>query len=224
MQDFDLRGELSSFLIELAEASDLPSQPPVVKVADVVLEVYEVAAWPDEEGVEPGGKRFDGVFLAMPNRVSLHIQIDNIGGLIRALVRMEPGDTPIFQLFDPLCRLEDSVAQGDVEVGHPPLVVNVAIWGPFKDIFVVLDSVVESGDLLFEATNFDVFVGVTSGNGCEEPLCDGSEDVSVEIRVCCQYGRNGIGRHRWFQTLDRANRERNVVLGGRGVGGIGRAI
>ena len=73
VQDLDSCGKFGGFLIELAEASDLPSQPPVVKVADVALEVDEVAAWPDEEGAEPGGEWFDGVFLAMPNRVSLCI-------------------------------------------------------------------------------------------------------------------------------------------------------
>ena len=73
MQDFNSHGELCSFLIELAEASNLPSQPPVIKVADVVLQVHEVTAGPDEEGTEPGGERFNGVFLAMPNCVSLHI-------------------------------------------------------------------------------------------------------------------------------------------------------
>ena len=73
MQDFDLCGKLGGFLIELAEAGDLPSQPPVIKVADVALEVYEVAAGSDEEGAEPGGEWFDRVFLAMPNRVSLRI-------------------------------------------------------------------------------------------------------------------------------------------------------
>ena len=73
MQDFDSCSKLSGFLIELAEASDLPSQPPVVKVADVMLEVHEVAGWPDKEGTEPGGEWFDGVFFTMPNRVSLRI-------------------------------------------------------------------------------------------------------------------------------------------------------
>ena len=102
MQDFNSCGKLGGFLIELVEASDLPSQPPVVKVADVALEVYEVAARPDEEGVEPGGEWFNGVFLAMPNHVSLCIQIDNIGGLIRALVRVKPSDTSVFELLDPL--------------------------------------------------------------------------------------------------------------------------
>ena len=73
VQDFDSRGEFGGFLIELAEASDLPSQPPVVKVADVPLEVYEVAARSNEEGAEPSGEWFNRVFLAMPNRVSLRI-------------------------------------------------------------------------------------------------------------------------------------------------------
>ena len=39
MQDIDSCGEFSGFLIKLAEASDIPSQPPVVKVADVALQV-----------------------------------------------------------------------------------------------------------------------------------------------------------------------------------------
>ena len=73
VQDVDLCGEFGGFLIELVEATNLPSQPPVIKVTDVALQVHEVAAGPDEEGVEPGGKWFDGVFLAMPHCVSLRI-------------------------------------------------------------------------------------------------------------------------------------------------------
>ena len=56
MQDVNSCGEFGGFLIELVEASDLPSQPPVVKVADVTLQMHEVTAGPDEEGVEPGGE------------------------------------------------------------------------------------------------------------------------------------------------------------------------
>ena len=73
VQDLDSRGELCGFLIKLTEAGNLPSQPPVVKVANVVLQVHEVTAGPNEEGTEPGGEWFDGVFLAMPNCVSLRI-------------------------------------------------------------------------------------------------------------------------------------------------------
>ena len=224
MQDFNSRGELGSFLIELMEAGNLPSQPLVVKVTDVMLEVYEVTAWPDEEGTEPGGEWFNGVFFAMPNRVSLCIQIDNVRGLIQALLLMEPGDSTVFKLFDPLCQLEDSVAQGNEEVGNLPIVLDVSVGGAFEYVLVVFDPVVESGDLFFEATNFDVFVSVMSGNGCLEPFSDGSEDVGIEVRVCYQCGCNGIGRHRWFRTLDRADWERDAVLGRRGVGGIGRAV
>ena len=68
-----MRGKLSSFLIELAEVGDLPSHPPVIKVVDVVLQVHKIATGPNEEGAEPGGEQFNGVFLTMPNCVSLRI-------------------------------------------------------------------------------------------------------------------------------------------------------
>jgi hypothetical protein len=103
MQDVNLCGKLSGFLIELVKVSDLPSQPPVIKVANVALQVHEVTAGPDKEGAEPGRKRLNGVFLAMPNRISLCIQIDNVRGLIWALLLVEPGDSTVFQLLDPLC-------------------------------------------------------------------------------------------------------------------------
>jgi hypothetical protein len=73
VQDIDSSGEFSGFLIELVEVGDLPSQPLVVKVTDVMLQVHKVAAGPDKEGTEPGGEWLNGVFLAMPNRVSLCI-------------------------------------------------------------------------------------------------------------------------------------------------------
>jgi hypothetical protein len=137
---------------------------------------------------------------------------------------MEPSDAPIFELLDPLGWLVDPVAQRDEEVGDSSVVFDIPIGGAFKYVFVVFDSIVEPGDLFFEATDFDIFMGVAPGNGCKEPFDDGSEDVGVEVRVCRQCVRNCIGRHRWFRTLDRTNRERDAVLGGRGVGRIGRCV
>ena len=217
MQDFNLCSEFGSFLIELSEASDLPSQPPVVKVADVALEVHEVTAWPNKEGVEPGGEWFDGVLLTVPNHVGLCIQIDNIGGLIWALLLVEARDSTVLELLDPFRRFEDSVTQGNEELGDSPIVFDVSIGGAFKYVFIVFDPVMKSGDLFFEVANFNVFMGVMSGNGCEEPLYDGSENVGIEVRVCRQRGRNGIGQHRWFWCFNRTHRERDAVLGGRGV-------
>ena len=212
MQDVNSCSELSSFLIELVEASDLPSQPPVVEVTDVALQVHEVTGGPNEEGTEPGRERLDGVFLAMPNRVSLRIQIDNVRGLIRALLLMESGDLTIFKLFDPLGWLKDPVAKGDEEVGDSPIVLNIPVGGAFEYVFVVLNTIVEPGDLFFEAMDLDVFLGVMSGNGHKEPLGDCLEDVGIKVRVGCQCGRNGTGRHRWFWALNWMNRERNAVF------------
>jgi hypothetical protein len=140
------------------------------------------------------------------------------------LVRMEPSDAPVFELLDPLGWLVDSVAQRDEEVGDSSVVFNVPVGGAFEYVFIVFDSVVEPGDLLLEATDLNIFMGVASGDGCEESFDDGSEDIGVEVRVCRQCVRNGIGRHRWFRTLDGTDRERDAVLGGQGVGRIGRCV
>ena len=137
---------------------------------------------------------------------------------------MESSDFPVFQLFDPLCWFEDSIAEGDVEVGHSAVVLNVPVGGPLKYVFVVFDTIMKSADLFIEVANFAGLLCIMSGDGCEEPLCNGLEYVGVEVRVGCQGGHNGTGRHRWFWTLDRADWERDAVFGGRGIGGIGRAV
>ena len=106
---------------------------------------------------------------------------------------MKPGDVSVFELFDPLCWFEDSVAQRDEEVGDSSFVFDVSIRGTFEYVLVVFDPVVEPSNLFFEAMNFDVFLGVTSGNSHEEPFGNGSKDVGVKVGVCRQSGRNGIG-------------------------------
>ena len=55
-------------------------------------------------------------------------------------------------------------------MGYSPVVLDVPVGGAFEYIFVVLNMVVEPTDLLFEAADFNVFLGVASGNGCEEPF------------------------------------------------------
>ena len=127
---------------------------------------------------------------------------------------MKPSNSTVFQLLDPLCWFKDPVAEGNEEVGDSPVVLDVPIGGMFEYVFVVPNAIMEPVDLLLEAMDFDVFLGIVSGDGCKEPFHDGSEDVSIEIRVCCQCGRNGTGRHRWFRALDRANWERSAVFGG----------
>ena len=106
---------------------------------------------------------------------------------------MESSDPSVFQLFDPLGRFEDSITKGNVEVGHPSVILDVPIRGLLEYVFIVFDTVVESADLLFEVVDFAGLLGVASGDGCEEPLSDGSKDVHIEIGVGRQGGCNGTG-------------------------------
>ena len=126
---------------------------------------------------------------------------------------MEPSDSTVFQLLDPFCWLKDSITKGNEEVGDSPVVLNVPVGGAFKYVFIVLNVIMECADLLVETADFAVFLSIVSGNSCEEPLCNGSEDVGIEVRVCHQCGCNGTGRHRWFRALDQTNQERNAVFG-----------
>ena len=204
-------------MIEFAEVSNLPSQPPVIKVFDFMLQVHKVAAGPEEEGAEPGRDRLDGVFLAMPHCVSLCIQIDNVRGLIRALSVMIAGNLTIFQPLDPLGGVKDSIADGNVEMGDSPVVLDVPVRRSVECVFIVLDMVVEPTNLFLEAVDFASFLGVASSDGCEEPFSNGLEDVCIEIGVGCQGGCNCTRRHRWFWTLDQSDQERDAVLGGQGI-------
>ena len=60
-------------MVELMKVSDLLSHPPVVKIFDFMLQMYEVTAGPKEKGMESGREWLNRVFFAMPNRVSLCI-------------------------------------------------------------------------------------------------------------------------------------------------------
>ena len=133
------------------------------------------------------------------------------------MLLVESSNPSVFQLLDPLCQLEDPVTEGNVKVGHLPVVLDVSIRGVLEYVFIMLDMVVEPVDLFFEAANFAGLLCVASGDGVEEPFGDGSKDVCIKIGVGCQSGRNSIGQHRWFRALDRSDWERAVVFSGRDV-------
>jgi hypothetical protein len=126
---------------------------------------------------------------------------------------MVPSDSSIFQFLDPLGQLEDSITKGDVEVGHPPVVLDISIRSSLEYALIILDTVVEPVDLLFEVVNFAGLLGIASGNGCKEPFSDGSENVSIEVggaakvvaTVLGDIGGSGLstgltGRGMWFSV------------------------
>ena len=130
---------------------------------------------------------------------------------------MIAGNSAVFQPLDPFGRVENSVTDGNVEVGYSPVVLDITIGGSVERVFIVLNMVVEPTNLLLEAADFTSLLGIASGDGCEEPFSDGLENLCIEIRVGRQGGCNCTGQHRWFWTLDRSDWESNVVLGGRGI-------
>ena len=130
---------------------------------------------------------------------------------------MIAGNSTVLQPFDPFGGVKDSITNEDVEVRDSPIVLNVTVGGSVKRVFIMLNTVVEPTNLLLEVVDFAGVLGITSGDGCEKPFSDGLEDVHIEIGVGCQGGCNCTGQHRWFQTLDQSDWERDVVLGGQGI-------
>ena len=125
---------------------------------------------------------------------------------------MEAGNSAVVQPLDPFGGTVDSVAQGNVELGNLPIVDDVAIGGLFKLVFIVLNAVVQALNLFLKAAHFNGCLGFTSGNGGEEPVSDGSEDVWVEFGMGSEGCRNGIGQHRWFWTLNWSDQKRHRVF------------
>ena len=99
---------------------------------------------------------------------------------------MLAGNSAIFQPFDPLGRMMDSVTQGNVEAGDLSLIGNIAVGGSLELVFIMFDVIMQASNLLFEVAHFRGGLGLTLSDGEEEPIGDGSEDVRVEVRVGCQ--------------------------------------
>ena len=129
----------------------------------------------------------------MPNRVSLCIEINDIRGLIWALAFVKAGDSAVFQPLDPFSRAEDSIAQGNVELGNLPVVDDVSFQGSFKLVLVVFDMILQTCGLSLEVMHFDGCLCLILGDCSKEAISDCLEDVRVEFRMgsngCC----NGIG-------------------------------
>ena len=119
----------------------------------------------------------------MPNRVSLCIQINDIGGLIQALAIMVAGHSTIFKPLDPFGRAEDSITQGNVEVGDLSAVDDEALRSFLEAGFVMQDVILKAIDLSLEAFDFDGCLCLTSGDCGEEAVSNHVKDVWVELRM-----------------------------------------
>ena len=130
-----------------------------------------------------------------------------------ALALVIAGDSAVFQSFDPFGRVVDSITQGDVEVRHLPFVDNVAIGGPLELVFVVFYAVIQAFNLFLKVVHLDGCLCFALSDGGEEAISNCPEDVQVELEMSSKGCRNGIGQHRWFQTLDQSDWERDGVFG-----------
>ena len=127
---------------------------------------------------------------------------------------MVSGDSAVLESFDPFGQAEDSVAQGNVELGNLPIIGDVALGGSLKLVFIVLNMILQTHDLSLEVVSFNGCLSFMSGDCGEEVIGHCLEDVWVEFGMGSEGHCNGIGQHRWFQTLDQSDWE--------GHGGLGR--
>jgi hypothetical protein len=59
---------------------------------------------------------------------------------------MVSGNSSVFQLFDPFGWAENSIAEGNIEVGYSPIIFDITVGGLFGYVFVMFDAVMEPMD------------------------------------------------------------------------------
>jgi len=93
------------------------------------------------------------------------------------------------------------VATRDVEVGNAAIVDGVPLWGPLEGFLVLEDVFLESLDLLGEPPILHGSVGLSVDDGGEQPICDGVQELVVNVGVSSKHGLGGPWRHgRWPQS------------------------
>jgi hypothetical protein len=111
---------------------------------------------------EPTWECFKGGVDAVVRR---HVQVDDVGSLVRPLCAVVPRRGAIVVEVDPLGLLVEPIADWDVEVGDFAIVECVAGWGLIERVFIVKDTLLQVAEPVFIAFGGDAGTGLLIGDG-----------------------------------------------------------
>ena len=125
-------------VFKLTESNDFGQEAPVSVALDFVCQSCKEGATPLEHFQEPVvGGQSDAVIVAF---IRGGIDLGDEGGVLWIVVAGIPRDSSICELFDPMCRFEEVVLDGDNEAGSKPVAIEGEALGTFFGGAVVLDA------------------------------------------------------------------------------------
>ena len=95
--------------------------------------------------------------------------------------------------MDPLCLLVESIASGDGEITDLPIVENEALRWLVKGVLIVEDMLLQVMDVVFVHLGGDGGISFAVSNGLEEPIGNGLEEHSIQIRLGLESCLDGVG-------------------------------
>ena len=201
-------------MFELAESDDLSQEAPIPIAFDFVGQPGEEGAVPLEHFQEPaGGGQSDAFVVAL---VWGGIDFGDKGGVLWVITARVSRDPSVRKFFDPVCRLEEIVLNGDDEAGGEPIAVEGEALGTFFSGTVVPDAgfhvlqtaVLTSQQLTLyspfslEPLSFLGVVPLPSSDCFNQTLGDPHDRREVSLS-----NRQRRGRGPWGDSLDFGGRE-----------------
>ena len=149
---------------------------PIFELPRSFRESVERGRRPQEYGLHPDGKRFDG----LSRGAGLSVDFDDVRGVARTVVFGEAGHSTLLQLFDPLDFSLKAVADIDGEPGVFG-VEDVPLRAALEGVGVCLDEVLEPVDSSVELAYFGRMVVFSLFDCFEQGFGDTLQGVGVEV-------------------------------------------
>ena len=174
--------------VEFSEPKQVSVDTPVVELPCSFREGVERGRWPQEYTLQPDGERFDG----LSRSARLSVDLDDVGGVSRAVVFGEAGHRALLQLLDPFDFLLKSVADID---GKPRIfgVEDIPLGASLEGVGMGFDEVLEPIDSRVELAYFSCVVVLPLLDCFEQCFGDPLQGVGVKVSAAVKdvSGRSG---------------------------------
>jgi len=189
---FEFDTQISVLGVEVVVMVHLASESPVVMGKEGVVQDLEVSSGAHHEEAEPhwnGECRFRFSLLIVLV-IGLCIQIDGVGWRAQPVGICIPRHCAIVVELDSFSGGRKPISVGNMEVGNAAIIECVPFWGLLERLLVLEDALLKCLNLLRKVAILDCSIGFMVGDGCEQSICNGAKELSVDVRV---HGEGRLG-------------------------------